>query len=302
MLRSLLCLCFFLFFAFLYPRSTPIEEPASNKGERKIVKVIKPRGDWFGVLTSSPHSGFPASLSWAGLYKTLNTNTDQVEPLPDPDVVTFLEKCLARHEKEVHGYTATLHKRERVMGKLKAPEVVHIEFQEKPHSVFMKWIKGAGDATAAVYVAGKNNDKILAKPRLLPWITWRDDVRGAKAKRSSRYTIDEFGIKKGLERIIKTWKQKKTENKLHAEYEGVFYVAQVGNRPCYKIHRNKFEYPEEDGITDIVIYIDTETWLQIGTTIRGENGQLIAEYFFRDLRLNPSFPDGYFAEGLLSRK
>ncbi len=148
---------------------------------------------------------------------------------------------------------------------------------------------------------GENDNNLLAKPRLLPWVTWRENPRGAKAKRSARYTIDEFGIKVGTERTYKSWKKKQAEGKLHVAYEGVYFVEKAGNRPCYKIHRSRMEQPEDDGVLDVVLYIDTETWLQVGSTLRGKNRELIGDYYFRDLVLNPKYPAGHFSAQLLGK-
>jgi hypothetical protein len=269
MSRIIICIPFFLFFALLYPRQQPVNEPEPIENfEQKVAAAPDPK------------------------KKSI---------LPEPDVVTFLEKCLERYDKEVKGYTTKLYKQERVHGKLLPHELVYAEFKENPHSVYMKWLEGAGDALAAVYVKGENNDKLLAKPKIFPLITWTEDPRGEKAKRNGRYTIDEFGIKIGTQRVLRTWSKKKAEGKLQVECEGIFKVERAGNRECYKIHRTGFEHPEEDGVFDVVIYIDTETWLQVGSTLRDQKGQLIADYYFSDIRLNPDFPPNHFSRDLLKK-
>lgn len=304
MSRILICLPFFLFFALLYPRSQPSIEPEIP--EKSEQKVVRPRAEWFSLLAAGPTAGYPAGLAWTGLYQMLDAPANATEPLPDElNVMAFLEKCLERHEREIRGYKGTLVKQERVQGKTQPnpPEVVKFEFKENPHSVYMKWVEGAFDAAAVVYVKGENQDKMMARPnnKFLSLIVWEEPPNSPKAKRSGRYTIDEFGIKIGLERVLKTWRQRQADNELHVQYEGVFFVDKAGNRPCYKIHRTKFERPEDDGVFDVIVYIDTETWLQVGSILRDQKGQLIGEYFFRDLQLNPEFPPGYFNREMLKK-
>jgi hypothetical protein len=299
MSRTFLCLLFLVFFALLYPRGVAVVE--SDSATTDEVKAVQPRGEWFGVV-GLPGGGFPGAIGWPSLAKMVESPGEQSQALPEPDIVTFLEKCLNRYDREIKGYTGVLYKHERVRGDLKKPEVVRFEFRESPFSVCMKWDEGAGQALATLYVQGENNNKMLVKPTLLPFSTWQKDPRGPEAMAATRYSMDEFGIKIGTERVVSTWKKKQQEGKLHVAYEGVYYVEKAGNRPCYKIHRSQMKEPEDDGVMDVVLYIDTETWLQVGTTLRNKDRHLIGDYYFRDLRLNPEFPPGHFNQTLLSKK
>jgi outer membrane lipoprotein-sorting protein len=65
------------------------------------------------------------------------------------------------------------------------------------------------------------------------------------------------------------------------------------------IQRTKYARPEDDGVTELIIYVDTETLLQVGTVLKGADGQLIAEYYFRDIRLNPQFRPNQFTRAAL---
>ena len=42
-------------------------------------------------------------------------------------------------------------------------------FREEPYSVLIKWKQGARQAAASLYVAGENNNKVVALPTLLKW-------------------------------------------------------------------------------------------------------------------------------------
>ena len=45
---------------------------------------------------------------------------------------------------------------------------------------------------------------------------------------------------------------------------------------------------------EVVVSIDTETWLQVGTVLKDEKGKLLGSYYFRDVKLNPTFKKGQF--------
>ena len=49
----------------------------------------------------------------------------------------------------------------------------------------------------------------------------------------------------------------------------------------------------------LTVYIDLENWLQIGSILRDSEGKLIADYFFRDVHINPKFKDNQFTRSAL---
>jgi len=225
------------------------------------------------------------------------------EPLPTGDVVRFLEKCVQHYEQlGIQGYSVILHKQERIGGKLQPSEDIECFYREKPYSVFMHWLHGQRKAESSLYVEGENGGKMLAKPAGLAGVFVKvveRDVDGEDARQSGRYTMKEFGLKAAIQKTYRDWKAAKEKGTLHVEYLGVRKVREVGDRPCYVLRRTCSE-PEEDNITDITIYIDKETWLQMGTVLKDPNGKLIGEYMFRDLRINPEFKPNQFTRSALT--
>jgi hypothetical protein len=228
----------------------------------------------------------------------------QLETLAREDPVAFLEACIRRYQREVKGYHLTMQKQERIGGKLKPKEIIDVYFREKPFSVTFRWIEGAGQAERALYVEGENGGKMLVRPegqiaRAIVGDVVERDVDGPEAKQGGRYPLSESGIKKGALRTLASWKAAKEQNALHVEYRGVIKVKEAGDRDCYVLRRTRYAKPENDGVTELTIYIDKETWLQVGSTLKGEGGKLIGEYFFRDIRLNPDFKPDQFKRAAL---
>jgi Protein of unknown function (DUF1571) len=222
-------------------------------------------------------------------------------PLPDADPFVFVNRCLERYDREVRGYSAVLYKQERIDGRLYPPEKVQVYFKEQPFSVFMRWLHGARKAQCALYVEGQNGNKVLALPYgLLGHLgVFEKSPTGEEANQSGRYPISEFGLKKGTERVLKHWRVARAQEALHVEYLGLYRVPEAGDRDCYKIRRTRYSHPEDNGVTELTLYIDRETWLQVGSVLRGAEGQLIAEYFFRDVRVNPEFTADQFMRSAL---
>jgi hypothetical protein len=235
---------------------------------------------------------------------------DEMEKLAKSDPVGFIENCLRRYKREVKGYTLTFEKQERINKKLQPTEVIAATYRQEPFSVLMRWEKGARLADAILYVEGQNQEKVdgemksmlLVHPsgvagRLIPFV--KRDPEGKEALQSSRYTIKGFGLEQGMLLTWNSWKNAQKEGELHIDYLGVVNVKEAGDRPCYKVRRTGYKQPEDDGITELTIYVDKETWLQVGSELKGKENQWIAKYYFRDIRINPEVKDEMFkAEAL----
>jgi hypothetical protein len=219
-----------------------------------------------------------------------------MERLAGRNPVEFLEASL-RHYDEVRGYTALLHKQERIGGELRPSEEIAVSFREKPFSVLLVWKKGEGRAASVLYVRGENDDQLLVLPagalaqRLAGVV--RRDPNGPDARASGRYPLTEFGMRLGTRRVLASWQAARKAGTLHVECLGIKPIFEAGGRPCLILRRTRFTRPE-DGVTMATLYFDTKTWLQVGTVLKGEGNRLVGEYFFRDVHLNPDFPPGTF--------
>jgi hypothetical protein len=213
----------------------------------------------------------------------------------------FLEMSLERYNREVTGYTTRFVKQERIGGQLNPPESLDVWFREQPFSVCMYWLDGPHEGQKAVYVAGENNGKLLARGAgaLKYFGIFTKDIDDAEAKRNGRYTIDQFGIYLGTQRTVASMRKAQERGTLHLTYEGVYAVPQLGNRECYKFVRTPYDPLEEEGVNELTLFLDCENWLQVGSVLKDSQGQLIAEYYFRDLKLNPQFKKEQFTRAAL---
>jgi hypothetical protein len=257
------------------------------------------------LLVCSPQAAFPCNPPWLGFY--FLSQRDESLALPDvaglerlarENPTAFLEACIRRYQRTVDGYRCTLEKREYIDDKLHDRELIAVFFREKPFSVAMRWLEGVDRVARALYVKGENDGKVRIRSRLLGLVVSRDP-EGREARQSGRYTLVEFGIKKGMERTLDSWHEAARHQALHVAYLGEQRVSEVGDRLCYVLKRAPYARPEEDGIVELTLYFDKETWLQVGSVLRGDGGRLIGEYYFRDVQLNPDFPPEQFTESVL---
>jgi hypothetical protein len=253
-----------------------------------------------------PHHGLD------GAATTLVGVADDGQDLPDDarmaklaqtDPLAFLENCLKRYDREVQGYQATLVKQERLGGKLQRSEVIDVQFREDPFSVLLTWKEGTRLAQRTLYVKGKYNDQLVVKPAglaALIGVVERDPL-GTDARNSGRYPLTEFGIKIGLQRTLSSWKTAAQQDYLQVTFLGERKIKETGGRVCWVLKRTAHLKPPEDGVTDFTTYIDKETWLQVGSVLKGAENELIGEYIFRDIKLNPTFKDDTFTREAVAK-
>lgn len=212
------------------------------------------------------------------------------------DPVEFLKQCLNRCHRDVKGYEAILNKQERLEGVLYAPETLQVAFQDTPHRVRLEWIKGTRRASKVLYAQGENQDRLLIQPA--GWIgvvgIVERDPYGPETRQNGRYPLPEFGIKRGMLRTLQAWLAARERGTLDVRLEGIQKVPLLENRPCYIFHRTNYDIPEDDGIEDLIVYIDQETGLQTGSILRDGQKNLLAEYYLTQLKLNPDFAKNTF--------
>jgi hypothetical protein len=227
-----------------------------------------------------------------------------------------LDLAIQRYQMEVKGFQATFQKQERIGGKLGSQEIIRVLFRNEPFSVLMKWEAGAGLADGTLYVVGENAGQMEVRTRI--GITKSVDPRSSIPRSSARYTIEEFGLVESMKRTQRAWIQAKTEGRFQVEYLGKSAIPELNGRECHVIRRtcptdsiDPFVAGEKTVVSDqnrsdafrtVTIYLDCETWLQVGSVLHRNDGQLAGAYFFRDVQLNPVFQAGAFAKSALKNK
>ncbi len=256
------------------------------------------------TLGLAPAQGFPATLPWNAVVEIGTQGGFPLANLLHDHPLLFLELCADRFDRQVHGYTCTFVKKERIGGKLFPPgkndyEVIHAACREHPFSVFFQWEKKARLAARALYVEGENDNKILVRPIVTLLPIQARALDDPQAKKSGRYSMARFGMGLAIKRTVAAMRTAEALGTLHVRYVGEFKVRQVGDRVCYKFVRTPYEPLEEDALNELTIYIDKETWMQVGSILKDPNGNLLAEYFFRDIDVNPEFDETQFTRKAL---
>jgi hypothetical protein len=273
-------------------------EPAADFDKRTLPTVHKEEGEPDDIFLEDPRALALAVGSWVMKAPLPLPDDKKMEELAKTNPVAFLKYCLRRYDQTVQGYECTLKKQERIGGKLHDPETIAVKFRDEPFSVYFEWHKGERQAKKVLYVRGENNNMLLVKPAgvlSIAGVQKRDPV-GDDAKKGGRYPLTEFGIKIGTLRTLAAWEEARKNKALHVEYLGLQKIPEAGDRVCYVLKRTRYAKPEEDGVSELKTYFDKETWLQVGSTLKNTDGDVIGDYWFRDLKLNPEFKPDTFKE------
>jgi hypothetical protein len=245
-------------------------------------------------LMSSLTAPTGLAAPWAAFYQIGKKDLIPLEKLLNEQPLKFFQMCLDKYDREIQGYSVLFCKQERVNKVLLKKERIFVHFREKPFSVHFNWQEGAGLARKVYYAEGENNGNMRVRP-IIGWIMSKDP-EGAEAMSNSRFSIKKFGVRNGLQSTVNSMTKAKEAGRLNVKYLGEFKVGDLGGRACYKFIRAPYDPPEEDGISQFTFYIDVETWMQVGSELRDVNGDLIAEYYFRNLKTNVEMDKNQFTD------
>lgn len=196
--------------------------------------------------------------------------------------------------------------------------------------VVMKWRAGAKKPAGLSIAAEITGSLFSEKPPPDGFggkvVTWQREKRfgapvsdpmganSALAQGQSRYCIRDAGLYRTLLRTHTAWKARQDAGEFKYEYLGTEVVEKAGGRECHKIRRicvrtevdafelggkasNDPKVVAAEGFTEVVLYIDRERWLQVGSEVyrtEGDTKVTVGTYFFRDVDLKSTFADDTF--------
>jgi len=206
--------------------------------------------------------------------------------LAQSDPMAFLEKSLQNYQSNVRDYTCKFIKQEFVRGALTLEQEIRVKFREGPFAVFMQWEKNPTMVDRVLYVKGHNDNMAMVKPA--GWLGWfvrshvKRPVDSPDSAKVSRRRLDQFGFANALKLILEVNKQAQKNGELSFSYTG---TGEVDGRKTYVFERflpEKPCYPDQH----LVVHIDQEWMVPVGTFSYDARGQLLGKYVYHDVKLN----------------
>lgn len=214
----------------------------------------------------------------------------------------LFERGLRSYRETVRDFECCLIRVERLGGILRPEQKIRVRFLRKPFSVYMTWKKNPSSADRVLYVAGKNEGKMLALPVLIGWLTGPVpvDTWGKDARKNSRRSIEEFGFEQMFERILEPYNTGQLS--CGGEFEDRFIgVVDVLGQRSLAFERVRLSGSEVDKNVAVGwrMCLSVENLLPVAVTEFASNGGVLGDYVFCEIRCNIGLKANNFDESVL---
>jgi len=225
-----------------------------------------------GVVATLLASGFWCGGAWAA------------DALPG-ELLRLLDRADKQYA-QVHDYTSVMVSRERVKDALLPEERVFLKFQ-RTFKVYMRWMEGPSKGREGLYVAGAHDGKFLVyEPSGFQRLfTAALEPTDARVMDKSRHPVTDVGIGRLLEIV--------GANARRAARNGVLRVVDrgIGEVAGRRVRHVEGILPRdaEAGYYGyrVQLSFDLEHRLPIRVVVYDWSDQLVEDYTYADLRLNP---------------
>ena len=241
----------------------------------------------------------PAAKNTAGIER--GPDLDGLDRL---DPIELLRRGRERCAREVQSYSCVFLRQERLDGKLTARQSIRVLYREEPQSVYMIWDRDAVRVKRALYVKDRllndNGEELaLVEPAGAVIRLFVSQVRipihGKEARKSGRFTIDQFGFLRVLDRILR-------DNARLARLGGLRWTCEgsgvIDGRPTRKLIR-RLPYTGAGGAypdARLVVHLDREWLAPVAIYSFADEHEriLLGSYVTTQVRLNPALADSSF--------
>lgn len=212
----------------------------------------------------------------------------------DIEKATEMIKMAQETVRTLNDFTCIFSKAE-YKGKQLPKEVVDMKWRKQPRSVYMKWIGDEKKGQQALWVKGKNNDKLRAKPPHLLAVSLATD--SWLAMKDSRHTVTEAGFDHTVELIAKdldiSMKHPDYNSKIKLLGEQV-----VNGAPsvCFEAEMDKEKHPEFYAQKALIcaskeakVPNKVQIWMKEDGEVR-----LVEDYGYENIKLNVGLTDKDF--------
>ncbi|MCB9753866.1 MAG: DUF1571 domain-containing protein [Myxococcales bacterium] len=244
----------------------------------------------FGLLIAVATAGAACGPAQASEY---DPSAEHELTYANPDTIREAVYRMESAYEGVNDYTAIFYKRERVRGRMLPWETMEIKFR-KPFAVYLRWLDGKKKDQESLFVKGWNNNKIMAHPGSFPDITVSLSPDSSLAMRGNRHPITDCGIGHIIELITRDMRRSEANPDDNVRFldHGYSYVYGARSRCVEAI----MPTAEDSGYYGhrAKICMDASSELPNRVQIWDRENNLIEDYGFKDLRVNPGLTGASF--------
>jgi hypothetical protein len=205
--------------------------------------------------------------------------------VPAGELLRLLDLADKRYA-QIRDYTSTMVSRERVGETLRPQERVLLKFQ-RPFKVYMRWMDGPSKGREGLFVSGAHDDKFLvSEPRGFQRLfTAALAPTDRRVLEQSRHPVTDIGIGRLLEFVGNSTRR--------AAKNGVLHVIDRGTdeSPGRRIRQVECVLPKDSHAGyyayRAILGFDEESHLLMRAVVYDWDDQLVEDYTYDELRLNP---------------
>ncbi len=213
-----------------------------------------------------------------------------LEAIPDWVLLETGKRALSQYPQ----YTATLHKNERIGGKLQGEEIIQMKYRDAPRAFFLEWVGGPFKGRKVLYnepILGPGNIRVREKGLLgLAAVTIPLDSK--VARRGTKHLASELG----LAHLVNLMEQDylRAEAQGHIERVNHGLVTEDG-RPAYKLETR---LPRDQSLGyycyRVIHTLDYIAGYEFKTEVYNFDDQLDEWYHYRHVNADAPLTDADF--------
>ena len=236
------------------------------------------------------------ALALASVLIAMPAGAQSPEASAPADVAAQLRQhvfAMERAYSRVQDYTATFYKQERVKGELLPLETIELKFR-KPFGVYLRWLSGDFAGREVIYVRGWNEDKIRAHQGSFPDVTVSLRPDSSLAMRGNRHPITKVGFGEIIRLMVRDARLAEARPQDDVQYTDLGEWDVYGTRSrCIEARApgGKFS-PYYAPRAKICFSVKTKLPTRVSSWDEEDN--LVEDYAFSDVRLNPGLTDADF--------
>jgi len=222
---------------------------------------------------------------FAGLLSaSLSCSPAQAQAIDD--TVTIMER-VRDTMASISDYSCMFSKHELVGDRIFLEDNIILKVK-RPDHFYLKWTKGTNKNRVAIYVEGRNNNKILLHLNgLLGLLPLHIDPAGKEAFKENRHSITEADFVAIADRFLTNCRRGLTDP------ECVLRVRTLKDPDTLELEG---VFPREKGYYAHIVSmtVDSRTWLPTGLVCYGWDNEFLEEYHFDDIKINPGLTESAF--------
>jgi len=211
--------------------------------------------------------------------------------------IAMATSSLENIDQNIKGYRCRFVKLERTDGGLGEYSSMEMRVRHKPFSVYLKFIEpDAGQQ--ALFVKGKNDDCLLAKPAgLLGFKTHKLHPLSPLAMQGKKYPITEAGVRNLILRLLDVARHDRRSSETEANY---YQNAKVDGRACnvievvHPVQRDTFLFYKAQVFVDKELNVPIRYAAYMWPPKPGDEAPLDEEYTYLDFKIEDTLTDADF--------